>query len=200
MRTTNYTLQRATNICHSLNTEQIKVKISRKSTLCSVQIICTVNQVSGTCASCKVPFIKNANFHIRTGHEIPEGEKMYSSTLSLTSVIDGGAWAEPRPGRFTSGKDTVPLIKNARMESKPRQPKHHHMVMFRQKVLPSYYFIVTGCKLGDPSSTSDNQQHGCTKLLIRRTANCTVAPKIFIILIADPFLTSHVCIVSHAPC
>ena len=120
MRTINYTLQRAINICHSLNTAQIKVQISRKSTLCSVQIICTVNQVSGTCASCKVPFIKNANFHSRTGHESPEEEKMYRSTLSLTSVIDGGVWSKPSPGRFTSGKDTVPLIKNASMESKSR--------------------------------------------------------------------------------
>ena len=74
------------------------------------------------------------------------------------------------------------------------------MVVFRQKVLLSYYFIVAGCKLGEPSSTSDNQQHGCTKLFIRGTANCAVAPNIFIILTADLFLTFHVCIVPHAHC
>jgi hypothetical protein len=28
----------------------------------------------------------------RTGHEGPEGEKRYSSTLSLTSALDGGGW------------------------------------------------------------------------------------------------------------
>ena len=28
----------------------------------------------------------------RTGHEGPEGENRYSSTLSLTSVLDGGGW------------------------------------------------------------------------------------------------------------
>jgi hypothetical protein len=26
---------------------------------------------------------------------------MYSSTLSLTSALDGGGWSTPRPGRFT---------------------------------------------------------------------------------------------------
>jgi len=28
----------------------------------------------------------------------------YSSTLSLTSELDGGGWSAPRPGRFTPGK------------------------------------------------------------------------------------------------
>ena len=30
--------------------------------------------------------------HCRTGHEGPEGEQRYSSTLSLISVLDGGGW------------------------------------------------------------------------------------------------------------
>ena len=104
MRTTNYTLQRVINICHSLNTEQIKVQISRKSTLCSVQIICTVFRVSGKRPSCKVPFIRNANFHIRTGHESPEGKKTYSSTLSLTSVLDGVDGQSHAPAALPPGK------------------------------------------------------------------------------------------------
>jgi hypothetical protein len=29
---------------------------------------------------------------------------MYSSTLSLTSALDGGGWSNPRPGRFTPGE------------------------------------------------------------------------------------------------
>jgi len=29
---------------------------------------------------------------------------MYSSTLSLTSMLDGGGWSTPRPGRFTPGR------------------------------------------------------------------------------------------------
>jgi hypothetical protein len=41
-----------------------------------------------------------------TGHEDPEGEYSYSSTLSLTSALDGIGWSTPRPGRFISGKET----------------------------------------------------------------------------------------------
>jgi len=44
--------------------------------------------------------------HSTTGHEGPEGEQKYSSTISLTSVLDGGGWSAPRPGRFTPGKET----------------------------------------------------------------------------------------------
>ena len=35
---------------------------------------------------------------------------MYSSTFSLTSALDGGRWSTPRPGRFTTGKDPVPIL------------------------------------------------------------------------------------------
>jgi hypothetical protein len=48
--------------------------------------------------------------HPRTGHEGPDDEKRYSSTLSLTSAIDGGGWSTPRPGHFTPGKDPVPTV------------------------------------------------------------------------------------------
>jgi len=33
----------------------------------------------------------------RTGHESPEGEYRYSSTLSLTSPLNGGGWSAPHP-------------------------------------------------------------------------------------------------------
>jgi hypothetical protein len=46
----------------------------------------------------------------RTGHEGPEGEWRYSSTLSLTSALDRGGWSTPRPGRFTPGNDPVPIV------------------------------------------------------------------------------------------
>ena len=46
----------------------------------------------------------------RTGHEGPEGEQIYSSTLPSTSALDGGGWSAPRPGRFTLGKDPVPIV------------------------------------------------------------------------------------------
>jgi hypothetical protein len=42
---------------------------------------------------------KKGKGHPRTGHEGPEGEQSYSSTLSLTSALDV-VWLTPRPGRF----------------------------------------------------------------------------------------------------
>jgi len=36
----------------------------------------------------------------RTGHDGPEGEYRYSSTLSSTSALDGGGRSTPRPGHF----------------------------------------------------------------------------------------------------
>jgi len=53
------------------------------------------------------PTVYGYKFHPRTGHEGPEEEQMYSSILSLTSVLDGGEWTTPRPGHFTPRKDTV---------------------------------------------------------------------------------------------
>ena len=49
----------------------------------------------------------------RTGHEGPEGEQMYSSTLPSTAVIGEGGWSTPLPGRFTPGKDPVPSVQEA---------------------------------------------------------------------------------------
>jgi hypothetical protein len=43
--------------------------------------------------------------HHRTVHEDPEGQQRYSSTLSLTLVLNGAGWLIPRPGRFTPGKE-----------------------------------------------------------------------------------------------
>jgi hypothetical protein len=48
--------------------------------------------------------------HPRTGHEGPEVAYRYSSTLSLTSALDGGGWSKPRPGRFPPRKDPVPIV------------------------------------------------------------------------------------------
>jgi hypothetical protein len=50
--------------------------------------------------------------HPKTGHERAEGEQRYSSALSLTSSVDGRGWSTPRPGRFTPGKDAVPIRHN----------------------------------------------------------------------------------------
>jgi hypothetical protein len=47
--------------------------------------------------------------HPRTGHEGPEVEQ-YSSTLSLISALDRCGWSMPRPGRFTPGKEPLPIV------------------------------------------------------------------------------------------
>ena len=53
---------------------------------------------------------KKGEVHPRTGDGGPEGKYMYSSTLSVTSAIEGDGRSKPRPGRFTPGKDPVPIV------------------------------------------------------------------------------------------
>ena len=49
----------------------------------------------------------------RTGHEGPEEEYLYSPTISLTAALDVEGWSVSRPGRFTAGKDQVPIVYEA---------------------------------------------------------------------------------------
>ena len=60
-----------------------------------------------------MPIKGKGKVHPITGHEGPEGEQRYSSTLPSTSALDEGGWSTPRPGRFTPGKDPVPVILEA---------------------------------------------------------------------------------------
>ena len=46
----------------------------------------------------------NGEVNLLTCYEGPEGKIKYSSTLSLTSSLDGGGWSTPRSGRYTHGK------------------------------------------------------------------------------------------------
>jgi hypothetical protein len=50
-----------------------------------------------------------ARFTLEQATKAKWGEYRYRSTLSLTSVLVGGAWSTPRPGRFNPGKDPVPI-------------------------------------------------------------------------------------------
>ena len=43
----------------------------------------------------------------RTGHEVPDGEQRYNSTLSLTSELDGDRCSTPRLDSLSHGKDPV---------------------------------------------------------------------------------------------
>jgi hypothetical protein len=44
-------------------------------------------------------------FNPETGHERPEGEERYSSTLFLITGLDGVEWLMPCPCCFTLGKE-----------------------------------------------------------------------------------------------
>ena len=44
---------------------------------------------------------------------------MYSSTLPSTLALDGGGWSAPLPGRFTPGKDPVPIVQEAGWAPRP---------------------------------------------------------------------------------
>jgi hypothetical protein len=57
-----------------------------------------------------VMLLVNSKVHPRTGHEGPEGEQMYSSTLTSTSALDGSGWSTPLPGHFTHGHTPVPFV------------------------------------------------------------------------------------------
>ena len=49
--------------------------------------------------------------HPRTGHEITEGEKRYSSNLSLTSALDGVGGQRHAPADLPTRKTRHPLYK-----------------------------------------------------------------------------------------
>jgi hypothetical protein len=54
-------------------------------------------------------------FRPRSGHEGPGAEYVCSSTLSLTSALDGRGWLTLRPGRVIPGKETrYPLYRRLR--------------------------------------------------------------------------------------
>ena len=52
-------------------------------------------------------------FTLEQALKAQRGEKRYSSTLSLTSALDGGRWSTPHSGRFTPRKDLVPIVQEA---------------------------------------------------------------------------------------
>jgi hypothetical protein len=52
----------------------------------------------------KVKVKVKVKFTLEQAMKAHREEKKYSSTLYLTSAIDGGGWSTPRPGRITRGK------------------------------------------------------------------------------------------------
>jgi hypothetical protein len=62
-----------------------------------------------TASSCIVK--DNGKGHPRKGHEGPEGEYRYSSTLSLTSALDGVGGQRHAPADLSPGKSLYPLYR-----------------------------------------------------------------------------------------
>jgi len=89
--------------------------------------------------------MRDGEVHPRTGHVGPEGEKRCSSTLSLTSALDGDVLSTPRPGRFVPRKDPASMIRSpdrpARNESLYRlrypSPRQRWVLWNR----PTLYFM-----------------------------------------------------------
>jgi len=57
--------------------------------------------------------------HPKTGHECPTGEYMISSTLSLTSALDGVGGQRHAPAALPPGKTRYPLYRRL---SEPQGP------------------------------------------------------------------------------
>jgi hypothetical protein len=51
--------------------------------------------------------------HPRRGHECPEGQQRYTSTLPSTSSLYGGGCLMPHPSSFTPGNYVVPILQEA---------------------------------------------------------------------------------------
>ena len=68
---------------------------------------------SGSKHGTRLLLIIKGKLHPRTVHEGPDGEKRYSSSISLTSVLDGVWWLTPRhaPAVLPSGKTRYPLYR-----------------------------------------------------------------------------------------
>jgi hypothetical protein len=83
--------------------------------------------------------------HPTTGHEGPEGEQRYSSTLSLTSALDGGGWSTLHPGRFTPGYERYPIVDDILQDEwaagKVQNPNELLMVSVRNEFV--HYVIQT---------------------------------------------------------
>jgi hypothetical protein len=96
----------------SLSDKLIHVPLTHSSICLTWQWAFTVTTLRSVLARQRIKQSSKgkATVHPVTGHEGPEEEQMYSSALSLTSLLDGGGWSTPRPGRFTPGEDPVPTV------------------------------------------------------------------------------------------
>ena len=69
----------------------------------------------------------NNNLYPITGHEGPEGEQIYSSTLPSTLAPDWGGCSMPLPSCFTPVKDTVPIVQELGWAPGPVALKYNYV-------------------------------------------------------------------------
>lgn len=62
---------------------------------------------------------RKSKVHPTKGHEGPDGEWRYSSTLFLTSAPDRGECLRPRHRYFSPGNDLVPIVQGAGWVPRP---------------------------------------------------------------------------------
>ena len=84
---------------------------------------------------------------------------MYSSTLSLTSALDGVWWLTPRLGRFTPRKDLVPIVQEAGRAPGPIWPDAENLsptgIRFPDRPARSEYLY----RLRYPASAEHSSEH-----------------------------------------
>ena len=80
-----------------------------------VQVICTActhhhHVTSDSWFETRSQIFLASKVHPKTGHEGPEGEQMYSSTLNSTSALDGVGGQRLAPAALPPGEDLVPIV------------------------------------------------------------------------------------------
>ena len=88
---------------HLLQTAVHTIHLAFSAYPALLQELCTNCHIHADCRTVlyiALRKVKKSKFRPRTGDEGPEGEYMYSCTLSLTWALDRGGWLAPRPGLF----------------------------------------------------------------------------------------------------
>ena len=113
---------------------------------------------------------KKGKFRPRTGHEDPEREYSYSSTLCVTSTLDGGGWLTPRLGRFTPRKDTRyalyrrlggPLDRSGRGVENLAPPQPFCILLYSLYFIPTCFFVLVVLNFAFIYTTQ--RKHPCTR-------------------------------------
>ena len=81
-----------------IKTKEVQHKTFRTETCSGIQ--CDISNILG-----KV----KAKFTLEQATKVERGSRVVA-LLYLTSELDRGGWSTPRPGRFTPGKDQVPIV------------------------------------------------------------------------------------------